>query len=492
MAAMFLERLLDIADTHASKLAVSDHTRELNYGQLTTFARVMRDLILKESKSPRVGIMLPGSAAFAGTLFGCMWADRVAVPLNFMLHLQELRKVTQDAGLDVIITIEHFADLARELGVKTVFLEQAGLKRKFLFSKLKASPAVPTVENEQTAVLLYTSGTSGEPKGVELTYGNLSSNCRDCAAHAQISSDHVLLSVLPPFHVFGLTAMTLLPMWLGMTVHFIPRFNPIAAVKTIQEKQISVFMAIPSMYAAMQRVKRATPESFKSLYLALSGGEPLQASTAEAFQDRFDVQLNEGYGLTETSPVVSLNLPWNRLAGAVGKPLPNCEVRIIDDSGSILPPDRDGEIHVRGPGIMKGYYNKADETAEVIDAEGWFKTGDQGRLSKDGFLSITGRIKEMLIIGGENVFPSEIENVLTQHPAVDEAAVIGIPDESRGEVPLAFVILKEGQSAEEKELRSHCRDRLASLKVPRQVKICDDLPRGPTGKILKRALRKLT
>ncbi|MEE9220726.1 MAG: hypothetical protein V3U34_04265, partial [candidate division NC10 bacterium] len=138
-----------------------------------------------------------------------------------------------------------------------------------------------------------------------------------------------------------------------------------------------------------------------------------------------------------------------------------------------------------GPGVMKGYYNKADETAEVIDAEGWFKTGDQGRLSKDGFLSITGRIKEMLIIGGENVFPSEIENALIQHPAVDEAAVIGIPDESRGEVPMAFVILNEGQSADEKELRSHCRDRLASLKVPRQVKICDDLPRGPTGKILK-------
>ncbi|MCH8965982.1 MAG: AMP-binding protein [Planctomycetes bacterium] len=222
--------------------------------------------------------------------------------------------------------------------------------------------------------------------------------------------------------------------------------------------------------------------------MAFSGGEPLQASTAEAFQDRFGVQLNEGYGLTETSPVVSLNLPWNRLSGAVGKTIPNCEVRIIDDSGSILPPDRDGEIQVRGPGVMKGYYNKADETAEVIDAEGWFKTGDQGRLSQDGFLSITGRIKEMLIIAGENVFPSEIENVLIQHPAVDEAAVIGIPDESRGEVPMAFVILKEGQSADETELRSHCRDRLASLKVPRQVKICDDLPRGPTGKILKRAL----
>ena len=177
------------------------------------------------------------------------------------------------------------------------------------------------------------------------------------------------------------------------------------------------------------------------------------------------------------------------MEGSVGQPIPSWEVRIVDASNSPLSSDCDGEIQVRGPGVMKGYYGKPEETQAVMTADGWFRTGDQGRLAPDGFLSITGRIKEMMIIGGENVFPAEIENVLTEHPAVEEAAVIGTPDASRGEIPIAFVVLSDGHQAEEAELRSFCRDRLASLKVPRRVNICEDLPRGPTGKILKRALK---
>jgi long-chain acyl-CoA synthetase len=247
-------------------------------------------------------------------------------------------------------------------------------------------------------------------------------------------------------------------------------------------------MAIPSMYAAMQRVKTASAESFKSLSLAFSGGEPLPESIARTYEERFDVTLNEGYGLTETSPVISLNLPWDHHRGTVGRPLPNWETRVVDAGGQPVPAGQHGEITVRGPGVMKGYYNKPRQTDEVLDAEGWLKTGDRGKLDGDGFLSVTGRIKEMMIIGGENVFPSEIENVLCRHPAVDEAAVIGVPDESRGEVAVAFVILKEDHDADENQLRSLCREHLASSKVPRQVVISQDLPRGPTGKILKRAL----
>lgn len=487
---MFLEKLLAATDTKADKLAVADPFRELSYGQLTTFAQVMRGIITKESTCERVGIVMPGSSAFVGTLFGCMWAGRVAIPLNFLLQPAELEKVVRDSGIDLILTVDHFREQVEALGVKTVYLEKAGLKRKFLFSKIKSTPTVPTVAEDQTAVILYTSGTSGEPKGVELSFGNLMSNCRDSVAHARIDREHVLLSVLPPFHVFGLTAMTLLPIWLGMTVHYLPRFNPLATVRTIEQKRISIMMAIPSMYTAIQRVKRASKESFESIYLALSGGEPLQASTAQAFEEKFAVRINEGYGLTETSPVVSMNMPWDFTAGAVGKVIPNCEVRIASPDGAALPANQDGEIQIKGPGVMKGYYRRAEETAAVMAEGGWFKTGDQGRLDDAGFLSITGRLKEMMIVGGENVFPREIESVLEQHPSVEEVAVIGQPDSSRGEVPVAFVIPAEGVEADENELRSLCRERLASFKVPRRIHIRADLPRGPTGKIFKRQLKE--
>ncbi len=488
---MILQRLCHFAETQPNAAAVSDAGRALNYGQLTTFARVMRALIVKESDCPRIGILLPGCAAFAGTLFGCLWAGRIAIPLNFLLQPAELRRVAANAGLDLVITVKHFAELAGTLGLKTLYLEQAGLKRRFLLSKFQSVPPLPTAAEAQTAVILYTSGTAGEPKGVELTYGNLMSNCRDCIAFADIQQDHTVLSVLPPFHIFGLTGTTLLPIWQGMSVHYLPRFNPAAAVKAIADRRVSIFLAIPSMYAAMQRVKRAAAEHFASMYLAISGGEPLPAEVARAYREEFGVQLDEGYGLTETSPVVSLNLPWQCRPGTVGRTIPNCQVRIVNPAGQILDRDHDGEILVRGPGVMKGYFGRPQETAAVLDADGWFHTGDQGRLDADGFLSITGRLKEMMIIGGENVFPGEIEAVLTQHPAVQEGSVIGVPDAGRGEVAVAFVILKEGAAARETELRHFCREHLASMKVPRQVLICESLPRGPTGKILKRALPDL-
>ncbi len=486
---MFLERLHHWTDTHPEKTAVADSTRQLTYSQLTQFARIMRDVILRQSRCERIGIILPGSSAFAGTLLGCFWANRIAIPLNFLLQKPELQKVVADAGLDLILTTRHFSELAQALPVKCLFLEQLGLKAKFFWSKFFRMPPVPVVDENQTAVILYTSGTNGLPKGVELTYGNLASNCRDCVVHERIATDHTLLSVLPPFHVFGLTALTLLPLWMGMTVHYIPRFNPIEAVRTISEKRISILMAIPSMLSAMARVKSATSESFKSLYLTISGGEPLRETTAREFQERFGVTLLEGYGLTETSPVVSINQPWAQRTGTVGHPIPNCEIRIIGTNREVLGPQQDGEIVLRGPNVMKGYYRRADATASVIDSDGWFHTGDMGRIDSDGYLSITGRIKEMLIVGGENVFPREIENVLMQHPAVEEAAVIGHEDPSRGEVPIAFVILREGATADENELRALCRNNLAGFKVPREIRLRKDLPRGPTGKILKRLLK---
>jgi long-chain acyl-CoA synthetase len=452
---------------------------------------VMRGVIGGATSIGRVGIMLPASTLFPATFFGTLWAGKTAVPLNFLLSPTELGHIVKDAGLDFVVTIGHFRELADQLPARTVYLDELPLKWKLLWKAITPTPPPPKVDPDDMAVLLYTSGTTAEPKGVQLSYGNLHSNCVDTIHSLQIDRDHRFLNILPPFHVFGLTANVLVPVFLHAPVHAIGRFNPVAAVRTIEKEQISLILAIPSMYAAMLRTKKSTPESFRSVRLAVSGGEPLPDRVRVGFEERFSVTLREGYGLTETSPVIAACSVETYRVKSVGRPIRNAEVRIADDEGNALGPDQDGEILVRGPGVMKGYHNKPEETKAVIDEAGWFHTGDIGRLDADGFLYITGRCKEMLIIGGENVFPREIEAVLEEHADVLQAAVIGLPDESRGEAPVAFVICKEGAKTTELELRNHAKNALAGYKVPKRVYLHSDLPTSPTGKILKRRLREL-
>jgi long-chain acyl-CoA synthetase len=488
---MLVNVLLEANRRFPKKLAVDDGVRSLTYRQLTLLAVVLRGVALRETRLDNVGVMLPASAAFPGTLFGILWASKVAVPLNFLLSAEELAAIVKDAGLDLILTARHFRDLASKLPARAVFLEDLPLKRKLIFSMLKPKPRVPQVDGDRTAVILYTSGTTAEPKGVELTYHNLHSNCVDSIYSLKIDPEQTFLNVLPPFHVFGLTALVLTPVALGATVYAIPRFSPLAVIKMVKRRGITVMMAIPSMYAAVLKAKSAKPDSFRSLFLAISGGEPLPESVFTAFKERFGVPLREGYGMTETSPVVSCNSPTAYRENTVGKPIRNVELRVVSTEGEELPCGGDGEILLRGPGVMKGYYNKPQETRSVLSPDGWFSTGDVGRLDADGFLTITGRAKDMLIIGGENVFPREIEAVLEEHDAVLQSAVIGIPDDLRGESPAAFVIPKQGTEVTEHELRNFAKQSLAGFKVPKRIIIREELPKGPTGKILKRRLREL-
>ncbi len=488
---MLLDALITAARENPDAGAVADPTLSLTYKQLARLASVFRSVIAGETSCERVGIMLPAMAAFPAVLMGTWWAGRVAIPLNFLLRAEELAKVISDAQIDFIITVKPFAELVGSLPCRVRYLEDLPLKRKMVVAMLRALPLVPKVEPDQTAVILYTSGTTAQPKGVELTFGNLHSNCVDCI-HSILNTDEPqrFLNILPPFHVFGLTANVLIPVFMRAAVFAIPRFNPVAAVRAFEEHRITVILAIPSMYAAMLRVKSAKPDAFKDIYIAISGGEPLPDSVRTGFQERFGVTLGQGYGLTETSPVIAATRKDENQPGIVGRPIRHAEVRIVDEQMRTLPTGSDGEILVRGPGLMKGYYRKPEETAKVIDKDGWFHTGDIGRLDKQGFLAITGRLKEMLIIGGENVFPREIESILEQHEGVLQAAVIGIPDGVRGEVPIAFVMPKKDTTIQEDELRNFARQRLAGFKTPKRVIVHEDLPTGPTGKILKRKLRE--
>ena len=488
---MLMDLLVEAAQSRGKKVAVSDERVTLTYKQLLSFAQAIQRIVSEKTAATNVGVMLPAGSAFAGMLFGTLWAKRTAIPLNFLLPPAELSKIVADAELDTIFTIRYFADLVKELPVRVVFLEDLPLKKAIALNVFRRKPPSPAVDPDDTAIVLYTSGTSGEPKGVELSYKNLHSNTVDCITTAKLAPDHRFLNCLPPFHAFGLTANVLIPIALGASVYCIPRFSAVAVAEAIRKHRISVFLAIPSMFGGLLRLKSAEPDLLKEAFLLLSGGEPLPESIADGFRQRFGVELHQGYGLTETSPVCTLDLPGTSRFGTIGRAVNNVSIRIVDDSGSTLPPDSDGEIWIKGPNVMKGYRGRPRETASVITPDGWLKTGDCGQIDGDGYVKITGRFKDMMIIGGENVFPREIETVIETHDAVDEVAVIGAPDDSRGEVPVAFVTTLDGKSVTELELREHVRKQLAGYKVPKRIEIRESLPRGVTGKILKRKLAEL-
>jgi len=477
--------LLDLLDKNsadrAQHLAACDQTLSLDYRGFRAVACGLGARIAGQARGPRVGILAPTSTACAAAVYACWYAGKVPVPLNFMLAPGELGKIVNDAGLDLIAAIDRFAPAVAAAGLKLLPLNGETLS--------PAAGTAPAAAAQDVATVIYTSGTSGDPKGVCLTFDNLVQNVRACIEAADLSPDQVFLSLLPQFHAFGLTANTVIPLLMGATVYYLPRFSPVAVVSTIAEKRVSVFITIASMFGALLAMKDARPEQFASITHPVSGGEPLSMKVAQAFEQRYGKRVYEGYGMTEASPVVSLNTPRAHRLGSVGRPLPGISVAAVDYEGRALPAGDDGELVVRGHCVMQGYLNKPEQTAATVRAGALF-TGDIGHVDADGFVHITGRAKEMMIVGGENVFPFEIESVLVDHPAIAEAAVIGVRDDIRGELPVAFVIPAPGAPVPtEAELRTFCRERLAAYKVPRQIHVALELPRGPTGKILKRALR---
>jgi long-chain acyl-CoA synthetase len=410
---------------------------------------------------------------------------RTIVPLNYLLSKDELAWIIEHAELDLVVTasgmLEKFGPLPDS--VQTLALDKQNFKGvPSLFRPMKRA-------DDHVAVMLYTSGTSGRPKGVQLTVGNLATNVDQCIRWVNFTKRDCFLGVLPQFHSFGFTVTTLLPMILGCSVVYTARFQVSRVLELLRRRRPTALMAIPSMFNALLHSKDATSEDLASVKYIVSGGEPLPDAVYDGFVERFGIRICEGYGLTETAPVTNWARPHEERRGVVGRPLDGIEEAIVDaESGERLGPGCDGEIRIRGANVMVGYYKDAEATAAAFDEDGFFCTGDMGRFSEDGFLSITGRIKEMLIIGGENVFPREIEDVVRQHPAVLDAAVIGVPDSMRGEVPLAFVELIEGEQADPLQIRRFCRGPLSGFKVPREVRIVDALPRNPTGKIQRRAL----
>ncbi len=485
---MLIEPLFQHAATQGDDLAVIDDTGRYTFKQVAAMAAGLGQYLPHATARDKVGVFLPTGVGFVASFYGTLLARKTVVPINFLLGEQEIGHIIKDSGIDTVLTAPPLMAKVANSGLNVIDLTQLPKPSPEQAAGLLQMP-LPQAKADDLAVLMYTSGTSGMPKGVMLSYANLDSDTRSAIEHARLEGKHKFLGILPLFHSTGMLATLLAPVQLGSQVVYMGRFNPAAVLKAVKEHQISVITAVPSMYAAVAKLRDAKPDDWRSIYATISGGEPLAAVVREAFEAKFDCLMYEGYGLTETIGPIAFNVPGGRKGGSVGRIIPGAEVKFVDDDGHDLQPGDTGEILMRGPMIMQGYYHLPDVTKEALTPDGWFKSGDLGHLDPDGYLHVTGRKKELIIVAGEKAVPREIEDVLRSHPAVADAAAVGKKEPSRGEVVVAFVQLKEGQQATADELRDHCRKQnLKQWKVPREVTVVDDLPRSPTGKVLKRVL----
>ena len=454
------------------------------------FAHALRRLGV--APGDRVLVLLPNCPEVLQAYGGILKAGAVIVPVVFLLGPAEVRHILEDSGAKVAVTAPEFVD---KLGGWTgpVVLIGAGERGPSWAEVIAAEPDTFTLvdrDDRDLAVILYTSGTTGRPKGVALSHDNLASNARSAAALYELDRTRWSLMVLPLSHSYGLTVMNAGNI-LGTKGVLLRWFNPEGVLTAIQRYRVESMSAVPAMLLYLLHYADADRFDTSSMRVWGSGAAPLPLEIVEPFEKKFGGRIQEGYGLTEASPVVSGHrLSGVRKLGSVGQPIPGVEVAILDDDDRPLPTDAVGEVCVRGPNVMQGYYGLPEETAQTL-RNGWLHTGDMGRLDGDGFLFIVERKKDLIIRGGFNIYPREVEEVLYAHPAVAEAAVVAMKDPMLGEDVLAFVTLKAGASADAATLIAFCQSRLARYKCPKQVRFLDALPKTPIGKILRKELRGL-
>jgi long-chain acyl-CoA synthetase len=490
-----LNALLDrAAASRPDRIAVRMDDLTLSYAQLHEAARRMATLLAASGIEPgdRVGIMLPNVPAFPIAFYGALAAGAVVVPMNPLLKSREVAYYLGDSGAKVVLAWQDAAGEAAkgaaDAGAEVIVAQTPDMGAA-LAGHEPAEQASDRSDDDD-AVILYTSGTTGKPKGAELTHANLVMNAELAAKVVlQNTTEDVIMGCLPLFHVFGLTCGLNAGVAAGGTLTLLPRFDPARALEIIARDQVTIFEGVPTMYAAMLHLPDADPAAAATLRVCASGGASLPVEILRGFEEKFGCMILEGYGLSETSPVASFNQPdKERKPGSIGTPIEGVEMRLIDDNGQTVAEGEIGEIAIRGHNVMKGYWDKPEATTEAM-TEGWFKTGDMARVDDDGYFYIVDRKKELIIRGGYNVYPREIEEALHEHPAVAEVAVVGMPHASLGEEVGAAVALKPGAQASPEELRDFAKARVAAYKYPRKVWLVDALPKGPTGKILRREVK---
>ena len=444
-----------------------------------------------------VAVQLPNIPQFLISYFGILKAGGIVVPLNVLLKAPEVAFHLGDSGARILIVWEgalpEAAKGAEAVGLDQIYVvgqpgaSETGVPFERLMAVEVPRYEMAIREPTDTAVIIYTSGTTGRPKGAELTHLQLYMNADIPGRLFNVRSDDIVLTALPLFHVFGLSSILDVCVRFGCTMSLVPRFTSAAVLEAIQRDRITIFEGVPTMFADVLSSPDAGSYDLSSLRIAISGGASIPAPVLDAFEKRFGIVVLEGYGLTETASTTTFNVSADeRRAYSVGKPIWGTQTQVWDSRGRRLPPGPEnvGEVVTRGLHVMKGYLHNPEATASAFTGD-WLHTGDLGYFDEDGFLFIVSRKKELIIRGGYNVYPSEIENVLLAHPAIAEAAVVGIPDERLGEEVMAVVITRSTENLAEAELTIYCRERLAAYKCPRVFQFRSQLPKNTLGKVLK-------
>jgi long-chain acyl-CoA synthetase len=486
------QMLTDTAAEHGDRPAIKLDDLVLSHAALDGGSRHVAGLMQARGveSGDRVGLMLPNVPHFPFLFYGALRLGAVVVPMNPLLKEREVAFHLSDSGAKLLFAWHQFGAAAQagaELaGARCALVESGPFEQEVG----AAEPVAGVAEraDEDTALILYTSGTTGTPKGAELTHGNLRAAAQISVDLVDSGPDTVTFGGLPLFHVFGLTSGLNSCVRVGGELTLLPRFDPARALEIVQRDQVNTFLGVPTMYAALLHHPEREAFDASSLELCVSGGAAMPVEVLRGFEAAFGCKVLEGYGLSESCAIATFNRPdRERKPGSIGLPVMDTELKLVDDEGNDVPEGEVGEILMRGPTVMKGYWNRPDATRETL-VDGWLKTGDMARRDDDGYYFIVDRKKELVIRGGFNVYPREIEEVLYEHEAVREAAVIGVRHESLGEEVAAVVVLRDGAEAAPEELRDFVKARVAAYKYPRRVWLVDELPKGPTGKILKREI----
>jgi long-chain acyl-CoA synthetase len=486
------------------KVAIIFDDFKLTYAQLNAAANQVANALVERGIKPgdRVGMMLPNVPQFPIIYFGILKAGGVVVPMNVLLKGREVAYYLSDSEASAFFYWDMFAADALagakeapsvknlvQVGIAPAEAPQ-GVEDFFAVSG-KQQPTFDTVATgpDDTCLIIYTSGTTGQPKGAELTNLNLFECCHLGTHIFTFDQNDVILAVLPMFHSFGLSNVVNGGIHGGITLTLMPRFDADKCLQVIQRDKVSLFLGVPTMYFALLNHPERSTYDLGSLRLCVSGGASIPGEVIKSWEQATGTKILEGYGLSETSPTATFNqIETGQRVGSIGKPIWGVEVKIFDEHDNEVPQGERGEIAIKGHNIMKGYWRRPEATAEAIK-NGWFHSGDIGYIDEDGFIFIVDRKKEMIIRGGFNVYPREIEEVIYMHASVAEAAVVGVPDEKFGEEIHAVVAAKPGMTIDPDELIAFVKERVAAYKYPRTVDIVKELPKGPTGKIMKREIK---